>query len=221
MNIALILAGGKGERMQSDIPKQLIQICGKPVICHTIDAFECHPLIDAVYVVAEGETAKAVEAANYRKLQGCVKGGSTRKLSAQAGVRAIMEQHDEMDVVLIHDAARPLVSDRIITDNIEAAHRYGACTTALPLTDTLLKSTDGIEILSVEDRAVHYLAQTPQSFRLELIQDGYANSPDSATDDTSILLMRGILVHIVTGEKSNIKLTTADDLVLAEAYLGR
>lgn len=221
MNIALILAGGYGTRMGIDIPKQLLLLKDKPVVCHSLQAFNSHPLIDAIFVVCSNEQVSSFKTfmADYSKLKGIAVGGTTRQRSALNGLLEIKKYYNNDDIVLIHDAARPLISEDIITNNITAVQMYNACTTVIPVTDTVLHSSNGEHIDYVADRAGLYQAQTPQSFRLGLILSAHIESCDEATDDTSLLLKQNIPVKYVLGDKKNMKLTTYDDIKLLSAFM--
>lgn len=224
MNVALILAGGTGNRMGSDCPKQLMPLCDMPVICHSLNTFQQHDSIDAIFVVCNKNSAKDYDFLytaqySFTKLQPLVCGGDTRKQSSNRGLLSIKSKFGADCIVLIHDAARPFVSDKIISDNIDMCKQFGACTTAIPATDTLLISHDGSTFDGVSDRNLHYFAQTPQTFKLAAILSAHQNSHNNATDDTTLLLEKGMPVHIVMGSKQNIKLTTPDDFALAKSFL--
>lgn len=231
MNIALILAGGLGSRMDTDehtnpqlktIPKQLMLLKNKPVIEYSIMAFQTHSQIDYIYIVGNetiNDQMSVFFNNGYTKLMPLIIGGATRTQSSQNGLRVLASRFTNDDIVLIHDAARPLITKKIITDNINAASQFGACTTVIPITDTVLTCLDGENITAVTDRSTQFLAQTPQSFKIKLILPSLENAPNDATDDTTLLLRRGIPVKMVLGDKRNLKLTTPEDLLIAEAYL--
>lgn len=224
MNVALILAGGTGSRMGSDCPKQLMLLENKPVICHSIEAFQSHKDIDSIVVVCNKDDEHSYDFLfdkqyNFTKLLPLVLGGETRKQSSLRGLLSIKDRFADDTVVLIHDAARPLVTQQIISNNITTCRQYGACTTAISASDTLLISHDGVAFDKVADRSIHYLAQTPQSFNLELILKAHSLCTDETTDDTSLLLRSNIPVQIVNGSKQNIKLTTAGDFIIAKGFL--
>lgn len=221
MNIALILAGGSGTRMGINIPKQLLLLEGKPIVFHSLEAFNSHPLIDAIFVVCSSELVSTFQSfiVDFTKLKGIVIGGATRKSSCFNGLLEIKKHFEDDDIVLIHDAARPLISETIITNNIIAVKQFNACTTVIPVTDTILHSSDGKQIDSVLDRNCLYQAQTPQSFRLSLILSAHEGSSDDITDDTSLILAKNIPVEYVLGNKKNMKLTTIDDINMLTAFI--
>lgn len=223
MNIALIMAGGTGERMKSDVPKQFHLLCGKPVLFYSLEQFESHPLIDGIYIVCNRDLVDKVSTllGVFPKLLGVIIGGDTRRQSVYNGLQKVaLSGGGDDDIVLIHDAARPLVTARIISDNILLASSLGGCTTAVPVTDTVLISEADL-VQNVPPRQTLYLAQTPQSFKLRLILKAHeAASPDiTATDDTLLMLLNNYPVGTVKGEACNMKLTTPADLILLQYYL--
>lgn len=211
MNIAIILSGGRGTRMGCTTPKQQLLLCSKPVLLHSLETFENHPQIDAIYVVGDCTPMPEIT-----KLRAIVVGGNSRSESSLCGLNEVARDFSGDDIVLIHDAARPLVSEKIITYCIQSAIKYGAATTALPITDTILVA-NGEVITGVVDRTVHFAAQTPQAFRLSLIMS--VRRDDTATDDATLVLNSGHPVHMVMGEKRNMKLTTMDDMALLEQFV--
>ena len=224
MNIALILAGGSGTRMSSKTPKQLLSLNGKPVITYSLEAFQKNKDIDAIYVVCSKNIIDSLniffdKSFGFTKLQPLVLGGETRKDSSFNGLKQISANHSPNDIILIHDAARPLVSQEIIDANIQCAKDSNACATVIPATDTVLVSTDGKNIVDVADRSTMYLAQTPQTFKLSVVLSAFENSTVTATDDTSIVLNDDVPVKLILGNKRNIKLTTHDDFIIVKAYI--
>lgn len=228
MNIALILAGGSGSRFGSEIPKQYLELNGKPVLSHTLLAFCLHSQIDRVFLVCarehEGLATAAVKAAGLPNSSvSIVYGGKTRAQSAYLGLCALEQAFSPNDLVLIHDAARPLVSGEIISNNIDCALKFGACTTAVLLRDSIIEKADSTLRLCGKalNRERLFAVQTPQSFTLSLILSGHRSCPDKllVTDDAGILTAQGIPVHIVTGSRRNIKITDAEDLSFAKALL--
>lgn len=225
MNIALILAGGQGSRMGSKLPKQFLDLDGIPVILRSVSAFEHHPEIDAIGIVCGTIWAdrlhSLLEQSGFQKICAVIPGGNTRRESSFLGLTELMRRFSAEDIVLIHDAARPLVSARIIHDCITAANQYHACTAVIPSQDTLLESENGCTALAVPDRSRLFAVQTPQAFRLGLIYDAHQQTPASAavTDDAGLLIAQQTPVYLVDGEKRNLKITSPEDLLLAELYL--
>ena len=228
MNIAIILAGGKGTRMGIvDQPKQFIDIYGKPIMIHTLEMFDIHEQIDAICIVGLKEWHEDIKIwvrkFEINKVKWIVEGGDTRQESVFNGLKEIENDISAEDVVVIHDAARPLISHRIITDNIEAAKKYGAVDTVIPSADTIIQSKDNETIASIPVRKELYLGQTPQSFKFSTIWEAH-NSADeetlqNATDDCRLVLSYGKNVHLVEGDKLNFKITTMEDLLLLKSIV--
>lgn len=234
MNIALILAGGQGARMGSDVPKQFLPLYGKPVIMYSMTAFQNHPMIDEIYIVCQSDWVDRMNVLfnseyGLTKLKKIIAGGETRKQSSYNGLVEIERCHSQDDVILIHDSARPLITERIITDNITSVLSHDASATVIPSTDTILMSLDGEMVLSGPPRSTLFSAQTPQSFKLGLILSahrsfdiltlGTENSQMEITDDAGLLLNQDIPVKLVLGDKKNIKITTQEDIAIVSSYL--
>ena len=215
----IILAGGSGERLGFDIPKQFVKIAGKTVIEHTIDIFERHPLIDHIIIVVNPDFRFLMEEIllknNYKKVIKILNGGITRRESSYIGISSI-EEDDA--IVLIHDAVRPFVNERIINESIEAAKKYGAVDVAIPSVDTIIKVDDDMFIEDIPPRRYMMKGQTPQSFRLSLIREAHEKvKEEEVTDDCSLIVKGGFgKVYVVRGEERNIKLTYPEDIFLME-----
>ncbi|WMJ23883.1 2-C-methyl-D-erythritol 4-phosphate cytidylyltransferase [Paludicola sp. MB14-C6] len=227
MNIALVLAGGIGLRMKTERPKQFMPLLGKPVISHSLLSFQQHSLIDAMYIVCHKEWIDQMNVLfdpvyGFSKLKAVVSGGNSRRESSYLGLKEIANKYHKSDIVLIHDAARPNLSQKIITDNINAATKFGACVTAIPATDTMFISKDGKLIHGVPKRSAMFAAQTPQSFQLENILNAHeaVSQDEEVTDDAGLLLKLDLPVALVEGDKKNIKLTTEEDFFLLQKYMG-
>jgi 2-C-methyl-D-erythritol 4-phosphate cytidylyltransferase/2-C-methyl-D-erythritol 2,4-cyclodiphosphate synthase len=207
---ALIVAAGSGERFGGRVPKQYLPLMGKPVLGWSVEAFQNHPLISDVRVVIHpdhGDYFKNVS-------QGItpVIGGSDRQTSVRKGLEAL--RATKPDFVLIHDAARPLVSDDLITSLCNAAIESGAAIPGIPVTDTVKR--DG----KTESRENLYTVQTPQAFRFDLIDrlhQKYQNK--SFTDDAAFCETDGHPVTVISGQRDNIKITHPEDMALAEQYI--
>ena len=226
----LIPAGGVGSRMASaGRPKQFLPVAGKPILAHTMGAFDRHPGIDSLVVVCRPGDETEIESLARRfgigKAICFAAGGDTRQLSVRNGLLAMGAFARENDIVLVHDGARPLVSPQIISQNIEGAARQGAVTTALPARDTILYGEDPQSISAVLDRRKLYTIQTPQSFRFGIISQAHRNAYESgeydSTDDGSLFLRHGggHPLGIVEGSPLNFKITVEEDLRLMEALL--
>ncbi len=228
MNIAVVLAGGNGTRMGvTEKPKQFIEICGKPVVIHTLEAFEKNEKIDAVCLICaecyHGEMKNLLNKYSIKKVRWMGDAGETRQLSSRNALDLIKDECNDEDIIIIHDAARPLISQRIIDDNIRGVEIYGGCDTVIPSHDTIIRSLDGETLNSIPVRKELYLGQTPQSFRYGIVRkayDEYYAMEESArpvvTDDCGLVLFSGAKIGIVAGDKLNMKLTTSEDLCLIE-----
>lgn len=229
MNIALILAAGSGTRMgNTNKPKQFLSIYNKPLIVHTIEAFEMHDDIDMILIVTNDTYIDDVKIwckqYDLTKVQYIVAGGSSRQESVYNGLKKLEKIGiSDEDIILIHDAARPLISQTIITNNIEACKKYQAVDTVIPSSDTIIRSVDKETICEIQKRSEQYQGQTPQSFTFKVINDAheYAKSINNTetTDDCRLVLNMGKDVHLVNGSKLNFKITTFDDLMMLKALL--
>ena len=229
MNVALILAAGTGSRMgNADKPKQFLPIYGKPLMIHTIEAFEMHDDIDKIVVVtSEGyEDQVKVWCKQYDlgKVKAVVHGSDSRQGSVYNGLKAIKDLGvNGDDIIVIHDAARPLISQNIITNNIEACKKYDAVDTVIKASDTIVASSDGEKITNIPLRSELYQGQTPQTFKFALISEAHekakAGQIPNVTDDTKLVISLGKDVHLVEGSKQNFKITTFDDLMMLKALL--
>lgn len=201
--------------------KQFIDLRGRPALYYTLKAFEDCPLIGRIYVVGDRDRIKElVYNAGIEKFAGCADPGEARSLSTRSGLRLCGE--DPETVVLIHDGSRCLVTPDLV-GRVVAAAKGGAdgVVPAVPVSDTIKVAENG-SVLATLDRAKLRAVQTPQAFRLDLLREVYAAPEErlcAATDDASLVEDAGGRVAVVAGERTNIKLTTPDDLVLAEAIL--
>lgn len=220
MNIALVLAAGKGTRMGAAIPKQFIEYKEKPILVHTLEAFAKHSDVHKICVICPADnveyTKELLQEYNIPKIAWVEAGGASRRESSYIGVARLAKEFGENDVVVIHDGARPNVSERIISENIEAAAKFGACETAIPSQDTIAVSEDGQKISGIPDRSKMYNVQTPQSFKIGIIlkahQSWMERDGGNATDDAALVMADGLDVYLVKGEKNNLKITTEEDL---------
>ena len=229
MNIALILAAGTGSRMgNADKPKQFLPIYGKPLMIHTVEVFEMHNEIDEIVIVTNESYIDQVKVwckqYDLSKVRAVVAGGDSRQKSVYNGLKAVGELvSSKDDVVVIHDAARPLISSKIISDNIEACLKFGAVDTVIKASDTIIKSKDSEVINDIPNRSELYQGQTPQTFKYSIIKDAHEKALKDAlpnvTDDAKLVLSFGIDVHLVPGSAQNFKITTFDDLMMLKALL--
>ena len=225
--IGLIIAGGSGNRMHQDIPKQFIIVNEKPVIVYTLEVFEKHPEIDSVAVVCiegwEQVLWAYAKQFNITKLQYIILGGKTGQDSIRNGVYELEKHFDPEDIVLIHDAIRPLVSAEIISDNIRVAREYGNAVTVIPCAEAMMQTDDGIVSAGSYPRDQLRRTQTPQAFHLEdicklhrrALKEGITNSVASCT----LKIELGEQVYFSAGSEKNIKLTTVEDIDIFKALL--
>lgn len=223
---ALIPAAGMGKRMGASINKQYLQLDGLPIVARTVSVFEQSQLIEAIYlVIPEAEIPycqeHVVAACGFRKVVQIVPGGRERQNSVMNGLRAMRPHLADDDVVVIHDGVRPLITAELLQKSIEVACASDGALVAVPVKDTIKTVCDGI-VTTTPDRASLWQAQTPQSFRFGVIYAAHlAAELDGfiGTDDASLVERRGGAVRIVQGDYRNIKITTPEDLVLAESFL--
>ena len=224
--VAVVLGGGAGRRYGADRPKQLLVLGGRTLVEHCAAAFT-GPGIDEIILVMPPAYHDEARRLVGGQVSAVIAGGVTRSDSVRCALAHIGARHDPAQTgVLIHDAARPLVSRRIITDCVAALERHDAVGTAVPTSDTIVTVTGGV-ITHVPPRETLYRAQTPQGFRLAVIAEAHrlaAEDPDFApTDDASVVLryLPDVPVHVVPGSESNIKVTYPGDLAVAEALLAQ
>jgi 2-C-methyl-D-erythritol 4-phosphate cytidylyltransferase len=224
MNTVIILAGGRGSRMQAGINKAYLPLGDKPILAHTINIFNKHNLIDEIIlVVGVGEESmcksRILNKIDSSKVKIVVTGGLERQNSVYNG---LVKLSDECKVVLIHDGARPFVSANIIKKCIEEAMIHGAVTAAVPVKETIKVVKNDNIIDHTPDRTELWTTQTPQGFKKEIILKAHmtAKSEDFiATDDAMLVESLGLQVRVVEGEYENIKITTPEDLAMAQAIL--
>jgi 2-C-methyl-D-erythritol 4-phosphate cytidylyltransferase len=223
---ALIPAAGMGKRMGASINKQYLLLDGLPIVARTISVFEESPLIEAIYLVIPSDEIPycrehVVAACGFRKVVEIVPGGRERQNSVMNGLNAMHRNVSGDDVVLIHDGVRPLITPQLLHESIEIARVNDGALVAVPAKDTIKTVCDGI-IIDTLPREMLWQAQTPQSFRFATIYSAHREAEQKGfmgTDDASLVERRGGVVRIVQGDYKNIKITTPEDLILAEAFL--
>lgn len=218
-NYGIILASGSGSRYGSDIPKQFIKIAGKTILEHTVEIFETSPEIDEISLVITPEYRHVAENIllknKYKKVTKLLNGGETRKDSSFIGINSIEENEAN---VLIHDCARPFLTNKIIADCVEALKKYDAIDVAIPATDTVIEVEDGI-ISKIPERSKLMRGQTPQCFKLSLIKKAHELSKNDKnfTDDCGLIVKYNLAdVYVVEGDVENIKVTYPSDIFMAD-----
>lgn len=230
MNIALLIAGGSGNRMGQDIPKQFMHIDGRPIIIHTMQCFQLHPDIEAIAVVClkgwETVLQSYANQFNITKLKWIFPGGNNGMESIHNGIYGLKDAGcSDEDLILIHDAVRPLLAQDIISANIGICKSFGYAITGIQCREAILESTDGFTTKTSIPRDTLIRTQTPQTFRLKNIlnaherakKKGITNSVSSCTLIAE--LGEDIEMHIVPGSEKNIKITTVEDLEILRALM--
>ena len=225
--IALIIAGGRGSRMHQDIPKQFLTVNEKPVIAYTMEAFEHHPDVDSIAVVCLKGWERILRAYakqfNISKLQYVITGGKNGQDSIRNGLFELEKHFNEDDIVLIHDAIRPMISGEIISDCIIKTKTFGSAIASIPCAEAILQTEDGNISSGSYPRNLLRRAQTPQGFLLGRMCDihrralevGITNSVASCT----LLIELGEQVHFSAGSEKNIKLTSIEDFDIFKSLL--
>ena len=216
---AVIVAGGKSTRMGGQ-DKMKVLLNGKTCLARTVSAFQASPLVSEIVLVAREDLRKEAYAAceGCNKVSRVIKGGEDRTHSAYFGVMAVSKN---VDIVLIHDGARPLISEAVIERVIDAAKRYHAAIPVVPVTDTIKIGAEGF-VEQTPDRSGLFAVQTPQGFQYELIYAALKDAVEKAlslTDDAAAVERLGMRVRMVEGDTNNKKITTAVDIAIAEAIL--
>lgn len=247
---ALVVGAGRGERLRASLAgrageaappgggpeavgglessgpgKAFVALAGRPLLVHSLEAVAASPAVDWVVPVVAHEALERAAAAiaslaDTAKIAPPVAGGSERQESVEHGLAALPP---EVELVAVHDAARPLVRPEDVTRVVEAAHRHGAALLAVPVSDTLKQVEAGV-VRATPERAEHRAAQTPQVFRADWLREALAKARAEgvrATDDASLVERLGVAVHVVEGDRRNFKITTAEDLERAELALAR
>jgi len=216
--IVIIVAGGKGERMNANIPKQFLELQGKPILMHTIEAFNrFDKTMQIILVLPETQIDYWITLCKkhaFAVLHKIVIGGQTRFNSVKNGLKLVQSP----SLVAVHDGVRPLVSHSTITRSFNAAEKYDAAIPVVDLIDSIRQVNED-ESLSV-DRTKYKLVQTPQVFDAELLKKAYEQEFSALfTDDASVVEALGTKIHLVEGNRENIKITTEIDLKMAETFL--
>ena len=220
---AIIVAAGKGSRMNAAKNKQYLMLADKPVLAHTLEAFERTELISEIILVIHPEDHKLFQECilpyGFQKITAVIDGGPDRQASVYNGLQRI---GSDTEIIAVHDGARPLITPEIISDSVMTAVRHGAACVGVPVKDTIKKVNTDRVILDTPDRSLLWAIQTPQTFRREILLKAHEKAISEGyrgTDDSVLAERLGISVRMVMGSYTNLKITTAEDLIFAEAFL--
>lgn len=227
MNIGLLIAGGSGTRMHQDIPKQFLTVNERPVIVYALEAFQNHPEIAEIAVICiegwESVLWAYANQFNIKKLKMVVPGGRNGQESIRNGVYELEKTHSPEDIVLIHDAIRPMVSAEIISDCIRVTKQYGNAITVIPCAEAMMQTEDGLVSAGSYPRDRLKRTQTPQGFPLGKICDLHRRALKAGITDSvascTLMIEMGEPVYFSTGSEKNIKLTTVEDIDIFKALL--
>jgi 2-C-methyl-D-erythritol 4-phosphate cytidylyltransferase len=209
--------------MDDTTKKPYLHLLGEPILTHTIRVFDQHPIIDAIYVIVAAEDFSVCESMviapyGFQKVAGLVAGGETRQASVFNGVQSLPP---DTDFVIVHDGVRPFVTDEITSECVHAAAKWGAAVAAVPVKDTIKVADDAGFIVDTPDRQKLWVVQTPQAFRKSLLLDAHQQARQrrdiSATDDAMLVEHLGVKVKLIMGSYANLKITTPEDLIIAES----
>ncbi|NFF81828.1 2-C-methyl-D-erythritol 4-phosphate cytidylyltransferase [Clostridium botulinum] len=227
MNIALLTAAGSGTRMHQDIPKQFIHVDNKPVIIHTMEAFQRHPGIDEIIVVTIESWTDVLWAYakqfNITKLKLVVPGGETGQESIRNGLNTLEKELSLNDIVMVHDGNRPLISSEIISDSLASFSKYGSAVAVIPCTEVVFESDDGVSSCVSTEREKLFRTQTPHTYTFGDLLNAHREAEKRGIKNTaaSCMLMKelGKITYFSRGSEENIKITTLDDLKIFKALL--
>lgn len=220
----LIPAAGQGKRMESSVKKPYFMLADKPILSHTIDRFEHNSVVDEIFVIVDKSDfmvcrENVLAPFRFRKVRELVSGGETRQVSVFNGLRALS---DDVDFVVVHDGVRPFINDKIIFECLEATAEWGAAVSAVPVKETIKIANDKLFIDHTPKRDRLWRVQTPQVFRKSLLVEAHKKAVQdgiNATDDAALVEQLGSPVKLVMGSYKNMKLTTPEDLRVAETLL--
>ncbi len=228
MNVALLTAAGSGSRMGQDIPKQFIHVENKPLIIHTLEAFQRHPGIDAIIVVTLSSWMEVLKAYakqfNITKLRWVVPGGETGQESIKKGLDCLRNELDDETVVMIHDGNRCYVSDEIISNSLATFAQYGDSVAVIPCVEAVFRSNDDGQSSNISiPREQLFRTQTPHTYTLGKLLWAHNEAEKRGIGGTAatcvLMQMLGETVHFSKGSETNIKITTVDDMKIFEALL--
>lgn len=233
MNVAIIIAGGSGQRMGQSIPKQFINVYDKPILIYTLEGFQKHPMIDAIEVVCidgwENVVWSYAKQYNITKLKWIAKGGSSGQESIRNGVYNLEDKCSSDDIIIIHDGIRPLIDAEVLSDVINKAQRYGNAVTSLPYNEQIFVIDQGDTTTTTQfiPRETLRRVSTPQAYKFELLDDKYHEAFEKEIGiygshyTNTMMVELGVRLHFAVGSDKNIKLTTPDDLEIFKGYLSR
>lgn len=220
---AVIAAGGQGKRMNSNVSKQFLTIKGHPILYYTLNKFEKMKILNEIILVVPPADIKYTEEQIIRKYSfkktRIVEGGKERQDSVYNGLKALPK---DVDIVVIHDGVRPFIPVKIIENSIEAATECDAVGVAVPVKDTIKVVDDKSIVKTTPDRKTLWAIQTPQTFKYDVIMKAYEKAAEDGfygTDDTVLVERMGLPVKIIEGSYENIKITTPEDIIFAEAFV--
>lgn len=233
MTIAIIIAGGVGNRMGQSIPKQFINVYDKPILLYTLEGFEKHPMIEAIEVVCidgwENVVWSYAKQYNITKLKWIVKGGETGQESIRNGVYNLEDKCSKDDIIIIHDGIRPLVDAEVLTDVINKAQLYGNAVTSMPYNEQIFVVSLDDETTTTQfiPRETLRRVSTPQGYKFGLLNEKYHEAFEKKIGiygshyTNTMMVELGIRLHFAAGSDKNIKLTTKDDLDLFKGFLSK
>lgn len=229
MNIALIIAGGKGHRMNQEIPKQFLNVNDKPVIIYTLECFQKHPEIDGIEVVCLDGWHDILRAYAKQfgigKLRWVISGGNTAQESIRNGVFNLRQECGPEDIVVVHDGIRPLIEDFVLTDVLAQCKKHGSAVTSMPYNEQIFVTGDGATTTRYIPRDTLRRVSTPQAYKFSKLLWAYEKAFNegigiqASTYANTLMVELGERLHFAAGSDKNIKLTTKDDLELFKAYM--
>ena len=233
MTVAIIIAGGVGNRMGQSIPKQFINVYDKPILMYTLEGFEKHPMVDAIEVVCiegwENVVWSYAKQYNITKLKWIVKGGASGQESIRNGVFNLEGKCSKDDTIIVHDGIRPLVDAEVLTDVISKAQQYGNAVTSLPYNEQIFVVNPDDESTTKQfiPRETLRRVSTPQAYQFELLDSKYHEAFEKEIGiygshyTNTMMVELGVTLHFAAGSDKNIKLTTKDDLDIFKGYLAK
>lgn len=233
MNVAVIIAGGVGNRMGQSIPKQFINVYDKPILIYTLEGFQRHPLVDAIEVVCiegwENVVWSYAKQYNITKLKWITPGGTSGQESIRNGVYNLEQHCTKDDIVIIHDGIRPLVDETVLTDVIMKAEKYGAAVTSMPYNEQIFVIDNDDENTTIQfiPRETLRRVSTPQAYNYGLLDEKYHEAFEKEIGihgshyTNTMMVELGVRLYFAAGSDKNIKLTTQDDLEMFKGYLAR